>query len=459
MHRVLVALLAAFDAAIAAAVGLVVVLAPLTLLWVAGLGAASWSALWPATGAVWQAGHLVALSVRLPIEYVSTAGIPQEAASFSVSLAPLALAGLTALLAARSGARAGRSGHGTVGVVSGAVVFALASLLVAATSRTPFAVTATWQAVLLPLAVFVVPAAISAMAVSWREAEGVWARLRSRLTDLPGLWPEVPALALRGAGTALIVLCGLGALAVLVALVARGGQVVALYQAGNMDAAGVVVVSLAQLAYLPTLVIWGVSFLAGPGIAVGLDTAVSPAGTQLGVVPGIPILGLLPESVSPLLLAVILLPVGAGGVAGWLLRARLRTLSLNPGYGVRAVLVAGTALLSAAGAGVLAALASGALGPGRLVDVGPDAAPVAAAVGCEVLVGAAALLLGPDRARNALPLRGETAGALIGAPSGARRADPAAIERADATVPVNRIDQDATDTVPIDPGFLGDGVD
>ena len=48
MHRLIVALLAAVDAAIAVAVGLAATLAPLTLLWVFGLGdAADWGALWP----------------------------------------------------------------------------------------------------------------------------------------------------------------------------------------------------------------------------------------------------------------------------------------------------------------------------------------------------------------------------------------------------------------------------
>ena len=48
MHRLIVALLAAVDAAIAVAVGLAATLAPLTLLWVFGFGGgADWGALWP----------------------------------------------------------------------------------------------------------------------------------------------------------------------------------------------------------------------------------------------------------------------------------------------------------------------------------------------------------------------------------------------------------------------------
>ncbi|WP_244632440.1 hypothetical protein [Microbacterium sp. Se63.02b] len=67
MQRLLVALLAAFDAAIAAAVGLVVLLAPLTLLWTVAFGiTADWGALWPLTGTLWEFGHGVPLTVGIP---------------------------------------------------------------------------------------------------------------------------------------------------------------------------------------------------------------------------------------------------------------------------------------------------------------------------------------------------------------------------------------------------------
>ena len=41
------------------------------------------------------------------------------------------------------------------------------------------------------------------------------------------------------------------------------------------------------------------------------------------MVPGIPVLGLLPENVSMWTLIVVLLPIGAGALAGWMVRSRL----------------------------------------------------------------------------------------------------------------------------------------
>ena len=85
MQRLLVALLAAFDAAIAAAVGLVVLLAPLTLLWTLAFGiTADWGALWPLTGTLWEFGHGVPLAVTIPDELLVALAIPSEAASFAV---------------------------------------------------------------------------------------------------------------------------------------------------------------------------------------------------------------------------------------------------------------------------------------------------------------------------------------------------------------------------------------
>ncbi|GAA3764332.1 hypothetical protein GCM10022240_15790 [Microbacterium kribbense] len=441
MHRLLVALLAAFDALIVAAVGVAVVLAPLTLLWVLGIGAPDWSALWPATGAVWQLGHLVPQAVHLPVEYLTVAGIPDGAAAFTLSVAPLALAGFTAIRAAQSGARAGRSGGWLTGVLSGTAVFAVIGAVIALTTRNTVVVSPLWQAILFPALVFAVPALIAAVACAWHEDTGILRPLREYLHDLPGGWPEVPALALRGGAIALTGLVAAGSLAVVVALLLRGGEVVALYQAGNLDGIGVIVVSLGQLAYLPTLVVWGIGFVAGPGFSVGVGTAVSPAGTQLGVVPGVPILGALPASTSPWLLVIVLLPIAAGAVAGWVLRQRMSELVGSQEYGVRSAVAVAVAACSAGGAALLAWLAGGSMGPDRLAEAGPHPGPVALAVGIEVLIGAAILLLGSQTpgAVSVVGRRERGAGDRVDAAPSAAPAAPT---------------EDATDTVPIDPGLL-----
>jgi len=402
MNRLLVALLAAFDALVAAAGGLAIALAPLTLLWVLALGGgADWGALWPAGATVWQFGHLVPLTIHLPDTYLAAAGIDAAAADFALSLAPLGFAAFTALFAARSGGRAARAGEPLAGAVAGSAVFAVVTAAVALTGSTPFATVQLWQALLLPALVFAVPCALGAAVGAWTRAEGPAGRLRDRVEALPGGWGDVPGLLVRGTAIAVVALLGVGALVFGVAVLVRGGQVVALYEAGNVDAMGATVLTLAQLAYLPTLVVWGAAFAAGPGFALGTGSAVSPSGTQLGVIPGIPVLGAIPDATSPWLLLLALLPVGVGVLTGWMLRSRL--VSEHPRtepYGPRIVLLAGVGLLTGAAFALLALCARGAIGPGRLADTGPEPGPVALAVALEVAVGAAILLLSPRRARD-----------------------------------------------------------
>ncbi|KQP69333.1 hypothetical protein ASF40_15695 [Microbacterium sp. Leaf288] len=473
MHRLIVALLASVDAVIAAAVGLAVTLAPLTLLWVFGFGGgADWGVLWPSAVSVWQLGNLVPLTITLPPDYLAATGIDAGAASFVLSLAPLAFAGFTAIFAARSGARASHADAWLTGVLTSSAVFALVTTGAALTGANDVARAETWQAILVPTLVFALPALVAAVVTEWSEAgSGAIARLRDRVEAVPHGWGEVPALVARGTAVVVVGLVGVGAAVAAVALFARAGQIVALFQAGDVDPIGATVITLAQLAYVPTLAVWGMSFVAGPGFAVGTGTAVSPAGTQVGVIPGLPVLGAVPESTTSWLLLLALLPIALGALAGWIARSRLlhargsfrersphplhaalarraeppgawaqlqpapaagaassrfdagKTAALSgllsgapseePGadahldahvdapedpIGARLVVTAGIALLSGGAAALLAWAASGSLGPGRLAEFGPDAGPVALAVGLEVLLGAAILLLSPRSA-------------------------------------------------------------
>ncbi|MFG6446582.1 DUF6350 family protein [Microbacterium sp. P07] len=406
MHRLLVALLAALDAVIAAAGGVAIVLAPLTLLWVVGLGSgADWAALWPASGAVWQLGHLVPLAVTLPAEYLTLTGIDPAAASFTLSLAPLALAVFTGAFAARSGRRAAQAGAPATGAVTGTLVFTALATVVALTTVNTLATAELWRAILYPALVFGLPALTAAFIEGWRlEERGAIARLRTWTQR--GAWGALPALIVRGTAVAATGLLGVGAAVSGVAVLLSGGEVVALFEAAHVDAVGVVVLALAQLAYLPTLIMWGLAFVAGPGFAVGAGSAVSPAGTQVGVLPGIPVLGAVPESSTPWLLLLALLPVGVGVLTGWMLRSRLaaRPSALadhDGGFGVRLVLAVAVSVVTAGLAALFAALASGSIGPGRLAELGPQPGVVALAIGTEILVGAAILLLLPRRAEAA----------------------------------------------------------
>ncbi|WP_022880374.1 DUF6350 family protein [Microbacterium sp. B19] len=397
MHRLLVALLAALDALLAAAVGIAVVLAPLTLLWVVALGNADWSALWPSAAAVWHLGHLVPITVTLPDAYLAATGVDPSLATFTLSLAPLAFAGFTGLFAARSGIRAAEAGAALTGWLSGSLVFAAIAALVAFTSEAPLVSFEIWQAILFPALIFAVPSLIGAFAGAWRvgDDEGPVDRIRAGRDRMPSAWAPVPTLVLRGVALTTLGLLAVGGLVVVAGLLARGTQIITLFQASNVDGVGATVLALGQLVYLPTLVLWAVAFAAGPGFALGTDTAVTPAATQVGAVPGIPILGIVPDTSSSWLLLLALLPVAVGALTGWILRSWMPEPAGHEPVAPRLTVAVAVAALTGGVGALIAVFASGAIGPGRLTETGPEPGPLALALGLEVLVGLAILLLAP----------------------------------------------------------------
>lgn len=397
MNRVIVFLLAAFDALVTVAAGLVVVLAPATLLWVVEFGGlAPWDALWPTAASVWQLGHIVPLEITLPADYLATAGIDPGAASFVLSLAPLGFAGFTAISAARSGRRASRSGAAFTGALAGTAVFAAAAAGVALTAGNPVANTSLTGAILFPALIFGIPAMLGALVGEWQDADrGVIAALRERTEDLPEDWALTPTVIARAGAIAVVGLVGVAALVTAAAIFARGSQIVGLYEASHVDVLGAVLLTLGQLLYLPTLVVWALAFVAGPGVSLGAGSTVAASGTTTGVLPGLPLMGVLPESTSPWLLLLALLPVAVGAFAGWVARSFFTADAER--IPARIVVTLGIAVVAAGSAALLAALASGSLGPGTLAQLGPEPGPVALAIGIEVGVGAGILLLSPRR--------------------------------------------------------------
>ena len=468
MQRLLVAILAAVDAAIAAAVGLAVLLAPLTLLWTLSFGVtADWGGLWPVTGTLWQFGHGVPMEIAVPDDVVSAVGISPDAARFTLSLTPLAFLLFTLLFAARSGVRAARSGAWMLGTVAGTIAFAVIAAAVALTAQTGLAQVPLFPAILLPPVVYLAGGLAGAVSYAWREGDGgLIDRIHDRI-DAWGDWGPVPGEIVRGTAVAIMVLTGVAGLAVAFMVAVRGGEVVALFEAARVDATGATVLTLGHLAYLPTLLVWAIAWIAGPGFTIGAGTAVSPAGTQLGVVPGIPVFGLLPENSSIWMLIVVLLPVGAGAFAGWIVRSRLVWQDASHSAGSRGVIAVGIGAASAGVVAVAVVLASGSIGPGRMAHVGPHVGWTALAVGTEVLIGAAILLLAPRHRDELAEERTDRWVAQMGASPTADDELPGswsdigsdAPVRAGADAPAEGFtDPDRNATQPLDErGFFGEG--
>lgn len=147
----------------------------------------------------------------------------------------------------------------------------------------------------------------------------------------------------------------------------RAGDLWALLDPGP---GGAVMVAIGCLLAIPTLVLWTSAALIGPGFALGTSTSVDLTGSQLGAVPGFPVLAALPDpgQFAGWTFLLGLVPLLAGAVAGWRADAGDRE-------GLLPRVVAGAAAGAVGGfvLGVVVGASGGAIGPGRMAETGPSA--------------------------------------------------------------------------------------
>lgn len=383
MNRPVTALLAALDALIVVAIGVGIPLIPLTLLWAIQFElAVDWLDFWRASGDLWLLGNGVDLALAIDPALALQLGVAGAEVPFTVGIAPLGLALVTVLLGVRSGRRLGASAYPVTGGAAGVLAFAALGLLVALGSTAEGAAPAVTQAAVLPALGYALGLVVGyatnprrAASFEFGPASALRMRGRAGVERFDERDRGLLGLALRAGTIAAAAVVGFSALAMAVILVSNFSPIVALYEGLQAGVLGGVSLTLAQLALLPNLIVWTASWFVGPGFALGTGSAVSPLGTQLGLVPALPVLGALPEGTPALGFAGLLVPVAAGFLAAAVLRPALtQRVHGRPGALWRTLATAG--LAGAVGAGILALLAfasQGAGGPGRLADVGPDA--------------------------------------------------------------------------------------
>ena len=75
--------------------------------------------------------------------------------------------------------------------------------------------------------------------------------------------------------------------------------------------------TIAQLGFLPNLVIFALSWSTGAGFSLGVGSTAGPLGTAVGPLPAVPVLGALPAGQLDAGAMALALPVIAGILAGW----------------------------------------------------------------------------------------------------------------------------------------------
>jgi Family of unknown function (DUF6350) len=359
----------------AAALGLLAVMVLVLVAWAtaADSGASATEAV--AAGlAIWLVGHLARLSVP----------------GGGFGLAPLGLTLLLAVLLYSSAVRAARAAQVRGRRAIGSLTVALA---------------ASYAAIAVVVSLFARSAALQPRPVTAFLGAGGLALMAGGAGAVRGSgrsaawWSRVPAagrLAVTGAAGAVAVLLGGGSLLVAAMLALHRGEASRIVSGLDAGTSGSLLVLLICVLYAPTAVVWGTSYLLGPGFAAGTGTSVAISGVHLGAVPALPLLAALPSSQDtgaawPLLVAATL---AAGLVSGVLVDRAARREPRAPISSWRELVrIAGlTGAVTGLALGALAAASCGPAGPGRLAHTGPTPLWVAlAAAGTTALVVAAIL--------------------------------------------------------------------
>ena len=148
---------------------------------------------------------------------------------------------------------------------------------------------------------------------------------RALQTSWTGSWPRWARAVPRAVLASQLVLLLAGASVLVTGLVRQLDRVTALHEALNPGLAGGIALLAAQLVLVPNAVVWSACYALGGGFTLGNGSLVSPSSTDLGVVPGLPLLGALPAEGPGPAGALWWLASGvlAGVVAAWLVvRAR-----------------------------------------------------------------------------------------------------------------------------------------
>lgn len=218
--------------------------------------------------------------------------------------------------------------------------------------------------------------------------ENQWWRNWTQRRNLNANWfvASISGPALR-AGTGVVLgLIAVSALWLALSLGYHWIAVTRLYEGLQVSLLGGIAITIAQLALLPNLVIFGASWFTGVGFSIGTGSNVSPLGTELGPIPSIPFFGGLPIGDNPVGLAVIVVPVVLALVVTLMIRSHTGSIRFHFASPLSAALSLGLGigLVASIEFAALALLASGSVGPGRLQTFGVNPWLAAAVVFAEI---------------------------------------------------------------------------
>jgi hypothetical protein len=383
------------DVVVLVGLGLGLLFAPLTFVWAFDDGFATDLLLsWAIAVDGWMLGHGVPLTFTLDSALAQSLSLGESSSTFVVDIALLGLGLITLLWGYRIGRRSGTRIYplstwfvavGTLVGLSFVMVFFLPRHMVTMELMDALVRPALFLAAGLALATWV-----GSRAPGGRVLEGA----------LPETVLAVMRTGVKTAGASVLGLVALSSLAIAGLVVWSFGTMIVLYESLQPGVWGIITLSIAQLALLPTVIIWGAMWMVGPGFALGTGALVSPLGTTVQAVPALPLLGIIPSTPPMGAIMIVAVPLAVSFIAG--VAATRMLLGNNPGRLWRNVgdtefhhqplvqILSASAVAGALGSFggfLLASITSGSAGPGRFQNVGADPAQIALWWGLEIFVG------------------------------------------------------------------------
>ena len=385
--------IAAIEAAILVAISLGVVVVPLTLVWfLENNPEVDWLVTFRAASDFWLLSHGTGLVV--PEGEILGILVP----AFLVTLVPL---GMTIWLA-RSFYNAGKRFIAAralwPGWLGGSMVYGASALGISTAAYDSAIYPIAWQGVFFPTILFLVFQVLGSLfgqpdeifegdiLDQAPERDRVRRALNAFRLKLHWSVRSIMGPAFR-AGTAItVMLLMVSAFTIAVLIALSWIDITRLYESVQVSVLGAVVLTIGQLALIPNLIIYGAAWLTGVGFSIGAGSLISPLGSQVGPLPAIPILGALPVGqleFGMISIAVVLL---AAFVATLLIRKSADEIRFEFATAWTAAISLGLsiAFVTASQMGLLALMASGSAGPGRLSQVGVSPWLVALVVFVEV---------------------------------------------------------------------------
>lgn len=417
MNRRLTFLIAAFEALVVAGIGIGILLAPLTVVWLfENDPTIEWLVPFRASADVWMMAHGTRLVV--PAGMFGSSEVP----AFVISMIPLGLSALIAYLAIRLGKKLTTALELWPAWVAGTLVYGAVSLFLSTAAYNEFAYPVTWQGTFFPPAFFlffVVLGSLFGKRQAFGEAanlpesaERVWIRdwAQRKFNNLHWAIRAVSAPALRAGTGVVAILLGVSSIFIAGMLAINWIQVIRLYEGLQVSFLGGFMVTAGQIAVLPNLVVMGASWLTGVGFQFGAGSLISPVATVVGPLPALPVTSALPIGELSFGMIALMVPLVGAFVATIMIRRHADSIRFEFASAWSAAITLGLsiALVASVEMGLLALLASGGIGPERLQVIGVNPLLVAGVLFVEVAavsILAAFFSARPDKADHPLAQR------------------------------------------------------